>query len=149
MARIIDLPTAAKEPPPNERRRGQYPKGVVPGYRLVALRKARAHAPAAALEPQETPSAPLFAAAIDGDSMLLIEEASGDSARRQQRRSTLTLVARDQRLLQSLASDRPEAWQALAASARAYREHARELLELAEAACERVDIIEAAQAVAR
>ena len=38
---IIDLPMAAKEPLPKQRHWGQYPKGVIPGWKVAQRRKVR------------------------------------------------------------------------------------------------------------
>lgn len=38
---VLQLPTTARQPIPLQPHRGPYPRGVVPGHKLVAKRKAR------------------------------------------------------------------------------------------------------------
>jgi hypothetical protein len=88
------------------------------------------------------PDVPQFGAAITDDTRLRMERGAASPNRGVQRRCALTVVARDQRTLTRAAVHEPEAYAELAAAVREFRAHAKAILEVADAACARLDIVE-------
>jgi hypothetical protein len=88
------------------------------------------------------PQAAQFTAAISDEEMFRMERGASSQDRGVQRRCVLTAVARDQQTLMRLAVHEPEAYAEFATGVREFRNHAKALLEVAEAASARLDILE-------
>jgi hypothetical protein len=88
------------------------------------------------------PQAAHFAAAISDETMFRMERGAASQNRGVQRRCVLTAVARDQQTLTRLAVHEPDAYAEFATGVREFRDHAKALLDVAEAACARLDVIE-------
>jgi hypothetical protein len=88
------------------------------------------------------PDGPQFGAAITDDTRLRMERGAASPNRGVQRRCALTVVARDQQTLTRFAVHDPEAYAEWVTAVREFREHAKAILEVADAACARLDIVE-------
>lgn len=88
------------------------------------------------------PRGPHYGAAIDDETMGRIEKDAASSATVQQRRSALAAMARDSSVWVRLAREEPEAFAAMLQAVQGFRDHAIALLEVAEAACARLEIVQ-------